>query len=252
MMPERSAVQVLLDEVRSCESLPASARVQTAPLPRLHAHAAHRRSRASAPGRGRVPRRVGVVAQDEPGDAMFVIIAGRVKVVMFGESGREVTLSLLARATSFGEMSLFDNGRARRNCVAIEPTHAARADPRGAAARTCRRTRGPRSTCSARWRAACAAPTRRSPARAVRRQDAPDPHARAAGREEGASDRRRPRRAPPADAAGAGEHGRQLPRDDLARVHLDDRAGPDHPARPRAGRDARAARKRRAPASAQA
>jgi len=38
-----------------------------------------------------------VVAQDEPGDAMFVIMSGRVKVVMFGESGREVTLSLLRR-----------------------------------------------------------------------------------------------------------------------------------------------------------
>ena len=28
-----------------------------------------------------------VVAQDEPGDAMFVIMNGRVKVVIFGESG---------------------------------------------------------------------------------------------------------------------------------------------------------------------
>ena len=28
-----------------------------------------------------------VVAQDEPGDAMFIIMSGRVKVVMFGESG---------------------------------------------------------------------------------------------------------------------------------------------------------------------
>src|SRR5277367_6421034 len=49
-----------------------------------------------------------VVAQDEPGDAMFVIMSGRVKVVIFGESGREVTLSLLRAGESFGEMSLFD------------------------------------------------------------------------------------------------------------------------------------------------
>ena len=49
-----------------------------------------------------------VVAQDEPGDTMFVIMSGRVKVVIFGESGREVTLSLLRAGDSFGEMSLFD------------------------------------------------------------------------------------------------------------------------------------------------
>src|SRR2546427_4471385 len=41
-----------------------------------------------------------VVTQDEPGDAMFVIMTGRVKVVMFGESGREVTLSLLRAGDS--------------------------------------------------------------------------------------------------------------------------------------------------------
>src|SRR5580698_303220 len=51
-----------------------------------------------------------VVAQDEPGDAMFIIMSGRIKVVMFGESGREVTLSLLRAGDSFGEMSLFDQG----------------------------------------------------------------------------------------------------------------------------------------------
>src|SRR6187551_3895271 len=63
-----------------------------------------------------------VVAQDEPGDAMFVIMSGRVKVVIFGESGREVTLSLLRAGDSFGEMSLFDQGPRSAHCLAIEPT----------------------------------------------------------------------------------------------------------------------------------
>src|SRR3954454_8381629 len=56
----------------------------------------------------KVPVGSAVVAQDEPGDAMFVIMSGRVKVVIFGENGREVTLSLLRAGDSFGEMSLFD------------------------------------------------------------------------------------------------------------------------------------------------
>jgi CRP/FNR family cyclic AMP-dependent transcriptional regulator len=63
-----------------------------------------------------------VVAQDEPGDAMFIIMSGRIKVVMFGESGREVTLSLLRAGDSFGEMSLFDQGPRSAHCLAIEPT----------------------------------------------------------------------------------------------------------------------------------
>src|SRR6266481_172823 len=70
----------------------------------------------------KVPVGSAVVAQDEPGDAMFLIMTGRVKVVMFGESGREVTLSLLRAGDSFGEMSLFDQGPRSAHCLAIEPT----------------------------------------------------------------------------------------------------------------------------------
>jgi CRP/FNR family cyclic AMP-dependent transcriptional regulator len=70
----------------------------------------------------RVPVNSAVVTQDEPGDSMFVIMSGRVKVVIFGESGREVTLSILRPGDSFGEMSLFDGAVRSANCVAIEPT----------------------------------------------------------------------------------------------------------------------------------
>jgi CRP/FNR family cyclic AMP-dependent transcriptional regulator len=70
----------------------------------------------------RVPVNSAIVSQDEPGDAMFVIMSGRVKVVIFGENGREVTLSILRPTDSFGEMSLFDGASRSANCVAIEPT----------------------------------------------------------------------------------------------------------------------------------
>ena len=63
-----------------------------------------------------------VVSQDEPGDSMFVIMSGRIKVVIFGENGREVTLSILRPGDSFGEMSLFDGEARSANCLAIEPT----------------------------------------------------------------------------------------------------------------------------------
>ena len=63
-----------------------------------------------------------VVSQDEPGDAMFIIMSGRVKVVLFGENGREVTLSILRPGDGFGEMSLFDGKARSANCIAMEPT----------------------------------------------------------------------------------------------------------------------------------
>ncbi len=63
-----------------------------------------------------------VVSQDEPGDALFVILSGRVKVVIFGENGREVTLSLLRPGDAFGEISLFDGEPRSANCIAMEPT----------------------------------------------------------------------------------------------------------------------------------
>jgi CRP-like cAMP-binding protein len=51
-----------------------------------------------------------VVSQDEPGDSLFVLVSGRVKVVLYGDSGREIILSMFKTPGDFfGEMSLLDN-----------------------------------------------------------------------------------------------------------------------------------------------
>jgi CRP-like cAMP-binding protein len=70
----------------------------------------------------RIPAHGTIVSQDEPGDAMFLIVSGRVKVGIFGENGREVTLSVLRQGQCFGEMSLFDGKERSANCIATEPT----------------------------------------------------------------------------------------------------------------------------------
>ena len=70
----------------------------------------------------RVNSNTNVVNQDDPGEYMFVIMTGRIKVVIFGENGREVTLSFLRPGDSFGEMSLFDGEARSANCIAVEPT----------------------------------------------------------------------------------------------------------------------------------
>jgi CRP/FNR family transcriptional regulator, cyclic AMP receptor protein len=63
-----------------------------------------------------------IVAQDEPGDAMFLLASGRVKVALFGESGRELTLSELKPGDFFGEMSLLDSRPRSANVVALDDT----------------------------------------------------------------------------------------------------------------------------------
>jgi CRP-like cAMP-binding protein len=63
-----------------------------------------------------------LVAQDEPGDALFIIAQGRVKVALFGENGRELTLSILQPGDFFGEMSLIDSRPRSANVVALDDT----------------------------------------------------------------------------------------------------------------------------------
>lgn len=63
-----------------------------------------------------------VVTQNEPGDAMFIIMSGRIKVVMSRDGGREVTLSFLRSGDSFGEMALFDHSPRSAHCVAADST----------------------------------------------------------------------------------------------------------------------------------
>jgi CRP-like cAMP-binding protein len=62
-----------------------------------------------------------VVSQDDPGDSLFVLVSGRVKVVLYGDSGREIILSIFkAPGDFFGEMSLLDNQPRSATVIAAE------------------------------------------------------------------------------------------------------------------------------------
>ena len=50
-----------------------------------------------------------IAGQDEPGDALYILISGRARVVLFGENGREMTLANLGRGDYFGETALLDD-----------------------------------------------------------------------------------------------------------------------------------------------
>jgi CRP-like cAMP-binding protein len=65
-----------------------------------------------------------IVGQDDQGDSLYIIQEGRVKVVLYGESGREVILTIFRAGDFFGEMSLLDGEPRSANVIALEPTRA--------------------------------------------------------------------------------------------------------------------------------
>jgi CRP/FNR family transcriptional regulator, cyclic AMP receptor protein len=64
-----------------------------------------------------------VVSQEDAGDALFVLVRGKVKVVLYGDSGREIILSIFKTPGDFfGEMSLLDNEPRSASVIAAEPS----------------------------------------------------------------------------------------------------------------------------------
>jgi CRP/FNR family transcriptional regulator, cyclic AMP receptor protein len=61
-----------------------------------------------------------IVSQEEEGDSLFIIKSGKVKVTLYGDSGREVILSIFQAGDYFGEMSLIDNQPRSANVIAID------------------------------------------------------------------------------------------------------------------------------------
>src|SRR5882724_9917065 len=61
-----------------------------------------------------------IVAHEDPGDAMFILVSGRAKVALFGDNGRELTLSELKPGDFFGEISLLDDRPRSANVVGID------------------------------------------------------------------------------------------------------------------------------------
>lgn len=61
-----------------------------------------------------------ILFEDDPGDSLFIVRTGRVKVVLVGEDGREVILGVLGVGEYFGELSLIDNQPRSAHVIAME------------------------------------------------------------------------------------------------------------------------------------
>lgn len=62
-----------------------------------------------------------ILNEGEPGDSLFVLLQGQVKVYATDENGREITYGMISQGDYFGEMSL-DGGPRSASVMTVEPT----------------------------------------------------------------------------------------------------------------------------------
>ncbi|MEY4171157.1 MAG: hypothetical protein RLZ94_2230 [Actinomycetota bacterium] len=70
----------------------------------------------------RVPRSGVIFSEGEPGDRMYVILDGKVKLGHTSPDGRESLLAVLGPGEVFGELSLFDPGPRTATATAVTDT----------------------------------------------------------------------------------------------------------------------------------
>lgn len=63
-----------------------------------------------------------ILIQNDKGDSLYIIAEGRVKVVLYGDKGKEVILSILKEGEFFGEMALLDEDVRSAYVITLEKT----------------------------------------------------------------------------------------------------------------------------------
>jgi CRP/FNR family cyclic AMP-dependent transcriptional regulator len=67
-----------------------------------------------------LPRSTTVMASGDPTDSLYIVLSGRLKVMMSDAEGKEVILSILTAGEFFGEMGLIDDAPRSASVVSIE------------------------------------------------------------------------------------------------------------------------------------
>ena len=67
------------------------------------------------------PRSTTIMAGGDPTDSLYIVLSGRLKVMMSDSEGKEVILAILGPGEFFGEMGLIDDAPRSASVVAIEP-----------------------------------------------------------------------------------------------------------------------------------
>lgn len=99
------------EAVESLRAIPLFSKVSSADLEALASRLIERR----------YPKHATIVEEGLPGDYMYVIREGRVKVTKASEDGREKIMDFLEAGNFFGEMSLLDMAPRSASCETLEP-----------------------------------------------------------------------------------------------------------------------------------
>jgi len=75
----------------------------------------------SVVSRKRFSRSTAIIAAGDATDSLYVVISGRLKVMISDDEGREVILSMLGPNEYFGEMGLIDDHPRSASVVCVEP-----------------------------------------------------------------------------------------------------------------------------------
>ena len=67
------------------------------------------------------PRGAAIMREGDPVDSLYIVISGRLKVMMGEADGKETILSIIGPGEFFGEMGLIDDNPRSASVVAIEP-----------------------------------------------------------------------------------------------------------------------------------
>ncbi len=63
-----------------------------------------------------------ILVQNEKGDSLYIILEGKVKVVLYGDKGKEIILSILKDGDFFGEMALLDEDVRSAYVITLQKT----------------------------------------------------------------------------------------------------------------------------------
>ena len=58
----------------------------------------------------------------DPGDAMYVVLSGKIRISASAQSGKEIVLAVMERCEVFGEIALLDGKPRTADALAMEPT----------------------------------------------------------------------------------------------------------------------------------
>lgn len=83
---------------------------------------ADRRALAGSAKRRRFDRGQAIFYKDDPGESLYIIEAGSVRIYLPGAQGSDLTLAVLGAGDFFGDMALLDGGPRSASAAALEVT----------------------------------------------------------------------------------------------------------------------------------